>query len=635
MSLENKQDIAEINELNILEKKLSLLMLNSEESFVLVDTSFKIVAFNRQFNKQYIKYFGTQVQQGNSILDLVQPDRVANIKKLYKKVFAGATQESELEIPLPEKQNLVILNRYKPAFDENGNIIGAFVTSKDISALKRTESERNSALDQIAFDNSNYRAIIDNSNDLIWSCDKNLNLITFNAAFETYIFKQTKEKVKSGENILLYFKNKDIRETLSNYSKHALKGKAFQIEIELYSNKIWHEVKFNPIRVDKSIISGIACMASDITERNHNNSIIEIQQERLDKTQRIALIGNWHYNIETKRCELSDQCLKILGLKNSEFKYKIENWTSKIHPEDQEQVNLVLENALKKSKNFQLSFRILLKNGRHKHIFSENEFITDESDKPKEIIGFMQDVTERVHKEIELKKLLSLTQTQNEWLNHFNLIVSHNLSSNNNNIKELFQLFENEKEDQEKQKVWSMLKLSTNKLYETISNLREFVHFQNDSEKSYKKLSIRKEIEKTLGALNSNLQSSSAKVKINIDESLKIKVIPAFLESILMNIITNAIKYRSPNRELRINFKHEKNEHFTCISVQDNGIGIDLNKHHSALFGLFKTFHRNKDAVGFGLFMTKKQMEMMNGKIEVESTLDKGSLFKLYFYEKN
>ena len=71
------------------------------------------------------------------------------------------------------------------------------------------------------------------------------------------------------------------------------------------------------------------------------------------------------------------------------------------------------------------------------------------------------------------------------------------------------------------------------------------------------------------------------------------------------------------------------------IAFEDNGIGIDLDKHRNSIFGLFKTFNGNSDSVGLGLFMTKNQVELMQGKIEIESTLGKGTIFKIYFYEKN
>ncbi|MAQ42180.1 MAG: hypothetical protein CMH15_14260 [Mesonia sp.] len=67
------------------------------------------------------------------------------------------------------------------------------------------------------------------------------------------------------------------------------------------------------------------------------------------------------------------------------------------------------------------------------------------------------------------------------------------------------------------------------------------------------------------------------------------------------------------------------------LYVQDNGLGINLEDHKKSLFGMYKTFHNHEDSRGIGLFITKNQIEAMGGKIEVESQVDKGSTFKVYF----
>ena len=119
----------------------------------------------------------------------------------------------------------------------------------------------------------------------------------------------------------------------------------------------------------------------------------------------------------------------------------------------------------------------------------------------------------------------------------------------------------------------------------------------------------------------------------NIPENVNINVVKAYLESILLNIFTNAIKYKAPKRYPKITINCEHVKGFTILSVTDNGLGIDLEKHGHKLFGMYKTFHGNRDARGIGLFITKNQIEAMKGKIEAESELDKGTTFKIYFNE--
>lgn len=98
------------------------------------------------------------------------------------------------------------------------------------------------------------------------------------------------------------------------------------------------------------------------------------------------------------------------------------------------------------------------------------------------------------------------------------------------------------------------------------------------------------------------------------------------MESILLNFISNAIKYSRPNIEPVITISFHKNNE---LIIEDNGLGIDLEIHGNNLFGMYKTFHPNKDSRGIGLFITKNQVEAMGGTIAVKSKVNVGTTFTI------
>ncbi len=333
--------------------------------------------------------------------------------------------------------------------------------------------------------------------------------------------------------------------------------------------------------------------------------------------------------------QLSDEACKIFGIKPALQNNTLQTLFEHVHQDDKVRVLQSLEKANELKQDIQLYCRLLHSGSKPIHIYMECIFEKGTSVRNNGMFGIVQDVTERVQKENEMQKLLLVTQKQNDWLNSFTHIVSHNIRSNNNNIKSLTELLDECGDIEERIQLMNMLRTSTNKLDETIHNLSEFLKFQNLENRTFVQLNVKEEINKTLSAVNQTLTETGAIIQNNVSDEIGIPAVPSFLESILLNLLTNAIKYRSDDKKLILKFDCYKNDTYAVLCVEDNGIGIDLNKHKDSVFGLFKTFHNNKDAVGFGLFMTKNQMELMNGKIEIQSEPGKGTILKLYFNEKN
>jgi signal transduction histidine kinase len=138
-------------------------------------------------------------------------------------------------------------------------------------------------------------------------------------------------------------------------------------------------------------------------------------------------------------------------------------------------------------------------------------------------------------------------------------------------------------------------------------------------------------INKVLDVLNDSLHKKDINVLNYISESVCVECLPAYLESIILNLVTNAIKYSDKSKAAKIIFTSSENSEFVILSIKDNGLGIDLERHKESIFGLYNTFHKNNDARGVGLYLTKNQIENMGGKIEVESEIAIGSTFKIYF----
>jgi len=174
------------------------------------------------------------------------------------------------------------------------------------------------------------------------------------------------------------------------------------------------------------------------------------------------------------------------------------------------------------------------------------------------------------------------------------------------------------------------LTTSTNKLNEFIRQISDTSSIFTVVDLEIELITLKHIVDKIIHTVIADLKLNSIELTMDIPKHIKVEANRDFLDSIVLNLLTNAIKYRSTERKPTILLSAKTEKEFIKLSVTDNGLGIDLDKYKYKLFGMFKTFHKHEEARGLGLFMIKNQIEAMGGKIEVESEVNKGSTFNVY-----
>jgi PAS domain S-box-containing protein len=248
------------------------------------------------------------------------------------------------------------------------------------------------------------------------------------------------------------------------------------------------------------------------------------------------------------------------------------------------------------------------------------------------------DTTQRYNLEEDLKTaksnleiLSNELEKQNTKLLNFAHITSHNLRAPVSNLNSLIYFYNESKDVYDKALLFTKLETVTNHLTSTLNELIESLKIQEDKSKEREIISLQDILNKTKEILVAQLISSKAIVTSNFSEIDTIYYPRTYLESIILNLFTNAIKYASPDRVPEIHFETKKDNNQVILTVRDDGLGIDLKKHGNKLFGLNKTFHRHPDAKGVGLFIIKTQIEAMGGEITAKSEVGKGTTFKIIF----
>ncbi len=260
-------------------------------------------------------------------------------------------------------------------------------------------------------------------------------------------------------------------------------------------------------------------------------------------------------------------------------------------------------------------------------------------------------VINKLNKEIDLKVLertkhldeanqiiqenINTLTFQKKQLEDFCNIISHNLRAPLVNISMIIEMLAENSNEIEKGVLLDKLNSTTKNLSEIFNELVESIQILQDNEIESEELDLAFYVQKVMENLQIEIDQSGAVIETNMDAVPKIYFPNNYLKSILQNLISNALKYKSPDRSPVIKIATEQLDNSIIISVTDNGLGLDIEKHKDDLFKIRKIFHSHPEAKGFGLFLTKSQVESMGGKIWMESTPGVGSTFYIQLINQN
>ena len=248
------------------------------------------------------------------------------------------------------------------------------------------------------------------------------------------------------------------------------------------------------------------------------------------------------------------------------------------------------------------------------------------------IIGIGQDISQRKKQEEEKSKLLQQLVMHNNDLLQFSFIASHNLRGPVATMMGLSKLIELQPiNNPELSILHNHLFTSVNKLNEVIKDLTKILEIRGDHYQSKQWLDIGdlyKSIQETLA-----LQLIGGEIEIRTDFSAysHFFTIKTYFYSILYNLVSNAIKYRSPHRPALIEIKTFQSNGHVGFFVRDNGIGIDLKQFGNKLFTLYQRFHLDVEGKGLGLYLVRTQVNALNGSIDVNSKPGQGATFTVSF----
>jgi signal transduction histidine kinase len=259
---------------------------------------------------------------------------------------------------------------------------------------------------------------------------------------------------------------------------------------------------------------------------------------------------------------------------------------------------------------------------------------TKVKDRTNELTKANNELKEEVNRRMEAEERLVENNEKlrrlNADLDSFVYTASHDLKLPVANMEGLINVLSErvDSSDEIIKEVVAMLQQSVFQFKDTIHQLLEIIKVQKEGKEEEVFVDCKEVLEEVKISIRELIESTGAVIVTDFNECRTIKISRQGLKSILYNLITNAIKYQDPTRTPRIKICLHEQPGYTCLSVEDNGLGIS-EENKTKIFAMFKRLHSHVEGTGIGLFIVKNIVDKYNGFIEVESTIGQGTTFNL------
>ena len=502
----------------------------------------------------------------------------------------------------------------------NPSIGGIIDNFRDVTDLVLAENAKE-------YERQNKEALINSTEDLIWSVDANFKLITANKSFLENLRHTTGRLLQEGDSILIegIFPT-DFLAFWSKLYQRALSGESFQelVYTPAFGGipQRWSDVRFGPILIDRKIV-GVACYSRNVTEAKLSE--IALQKAYEEKNEILESIGDGFYALDKSwNVTYWNYHAENLLLKKRE-----EMLGSNLWEKFPEAVSLIYD-----------QYQEALSTGKVSHF---EEFFPPVSTwfevsvypSSNGLAVYFMDITGRKNSEKQLQELnenliqqAKELEISNRELEQFAYVASHDLQEPLRMITGFLALIEkkyNQLLDERGKKYIYFAIDGAKRMRQIILDLLEFSRLSNLEEEV--ELVDLQEIMNEVLVLNRKIISEK-RAKIKCENLPQLRAVRVSILQLFQNLVNNGLKYQREDVQPSVSITAQEIGNFWQFSVSDNGIGIDKN-YFDKIFVIFQRLNRKEEysGTGMGLAICKKIIEGMGGKIWVESQRDIGSTF--------
>ncbi len=564
-----------------------------------------------------------------------------NLRNSFKTVIATKSKHEmvvqKYDIPIRNTDAFEV--RYwlpvnAPVFDKEGNVEFIIHTVQDVSAKIISEEK---ARRDIKSSNDRYAAVAKATNDVTWDWDIFSGLLLWNNAIEpvlgypntpnietidwwvSNLHPDDADRVHDGLEATL---NSTEDKWSDEYRYRCADGQYKYIFDRGYIIRDEHGT---PIKMIGSML--------DIHFRRLLEEKLASSEFLLQEAGRLGKLGGWELDLVNNVHTWSKTVFDIYELPYDWQIDDVKSLSFFVEPYRQMLIDAVTK-TYKTGEKWDLELLMVTAKNNTIWVRSRGEGVYNSHNELIKLRGVFMDIDQYKSNEVALNKSVEVMAQNNQQLKNFTYILAHNIRNHASNIAIITSLIDDATLDENNLELFDKIRTVSNGLNDTLDDLSEAIKIQTNVI-SAEDLNFYDVTKRVLNIIQSDIENSNAKINLKFDAE-NVKFPKIYLESVIMNLVTNAIKYKKPGNEPHINLcSYLDGNSNTILECRDNGMGIDLKLHGKKIFGLYKTFHDRKDAHGVGLYLNKIQMESQGGAILVDSTPEVGSIFKIIFNEKD
>ncbi len=423
------------------------------------------------------------------------------------------------------------------------------------------------------------------------------------------------------------------------------KTQNFEFSLLHENNLFWFNAKFTIRKNEKSMVEGLTMVVSDITSDKVIHDELVVSQEKLTEAQDIAKLGNCDVYFHEKQYVYNDIFFDILDIQTPGEKnaFTEESMMQIIHPDDRNRYRMYREKLISdQRKNFSIDFRIIDKRSQVRYIHSAGKIFYDDENQPTRMIMTIQDVSWQKNNE-KIIHDMEIARKTTDMKQRFFAKLSHEIRNPIGGIVGLLHLIEKTDLSETQKDYIEALKTSSDTLLSLVNDVLDFTKIESGMMKVKNATFNIREIIKNLSTFfSAKVDQTNIEVSFQIDDRIPyyITADENKIVQVISNFYTNAIKFTNKGYiKIIANLLQQKNDGFILeIKVEDTGIGITDDDQQKLFQEFAQLENQNTGAfkgTGLGLSISKQLVELMEGKIFLESESGKGSTFGFHVPVKN